>query len=322
VKALRFLLALTLCWLACASESRAYMVENRVWEKSGYQPVSTGENELQTLERYQENCPAYGELASGQQVWTKFDPEGLFAGTPLDAGEWFGAVFSGAGSGAVGYTKGLVESPYTLGKGVVSGYQQIGGLAGDVMTGNSGAKAIMQNPGTALKATVSAAGDTVKQIGQSFTTPEGIGNNVGGFVLLGGAAAKPPGLAAVDDATAANAAAKAPPPPPSASATVTRYMSKAEADTAAQTGQIPNTNAALEPRPTHVTTDAPLDSASQAQKVYELPETPTHRATVPAEQAGPLGPAKTGPTTSGGGSQNATSNPIPVKPDQITPLGP
>jgi RHS repeat-associated protein len=103
--------------------------------------------------------------------------------------------------------------------------------------------------------------------------------------------------------------------------TVTRYMSQAEADLAGSSGEIPNVNQQGIPRPTHVTTDSPLNSASKAQKVYELPVQPTHRATVPAQQAGPLGPAPSGPKTSGGGSQNATSQPIPVKPEQIHKLG-
>jgi hypothetical protein len=106
-------------------------------------------------------------------------------------------------------------------------------------------------------------------------------------------------------------------------ATVTRYMSKGEADTAAKTGEIPNVGLDGKARPTHVTTDAPLDSAAQAQAKYELPQAPTHQATVPANRVDDLGPTPDGrATTSGGGSQSATSKPIPVKPSEIKPLNP
>jgi RHS repeat-associated protein len=103
--------------------------------------------------------------------------------------------------------------------------------------------------------------------------------------------------------------------------TVTRYMGSGEAATALRTGERPNTNAAGEFRPTHVTTDAPLNSAGQAQTTYELPSAPTHRATVPAGRVTDLQGTPDGrPTTSGGGSQAATHKPIPVKPAEIKKL--
>ena len=103
--------------------------------------------------------------------------------------------------------------------------------------------------------------------------------------------------------------------------TITRYMGKAEADTAARTGEIPNAGRDGQPRPTHVTTDAPTDSASEVKQRYELPEAPTHRATVPAGRVSDLGPTPDGrPTTSGGGSQNATNQSIRVNPCEISEL--
>jgi RHS repeat-associated protein len=104
--------------------------------------------------------------------------------------------------------------------------------------------------------------------------------------------------------------------------TVTRYMGDAEAETARRTGNVPNTDAHGNPRPTHVTTDKPLNDPAAAQKKYELPNTPTQRATVPKDRVpGGLGPTPDGrPTTSGGGSQSATNQPIPVKPSEIKPL--
>lgn len=103
--------------------------------------------------------------------------------------------------------------------------------------------------------------------------------------------------------------------------TVTRYMGSAEAARAARTGEIPNVNPSGQPRPTHVTTDPPMTSASAAQKKYELPSQPTHAATVPGNRVRDLGPTPDGrQNTSGGGSQNATSQPIPVKPCEIREL--
>ena len=104
-------------------------------------------------------------------------------------------------------------------------------------------------------------------------------------------------------------------------ATVTRYMGSGEAGVAMKTGEIPNTNAAGEFRPTHVTTDPPVGSASEAQTRYELPSSPTHRATVPANRVKDLQTTPDGRArTSGGGSQAATHNPVPVKKKEIKPL--
>lgn len=104
--------------------------------------------------------------------------------------------------------------------------------------------------------------------------------------------------------------------------TITRYMGRAEAETAKRTGEIPNVGRDGQPRPTHVTADAPTDSPSEAKQKYELPEAPTHRATVPASRASDLGPTPDGrPTTSGGGgSQKATNQPIQVNPCEISEL--
>jgi RHS repeat-associated protein len=105
-------------------------------------------------------------------------------------------------------------------------------------------------------------------------------------------------------------------------ATVTRYMGPEEAKAASESGSIPNVGRDGIPRPTHVTTDSPTNSASAAKKKYELPVAPTHRATVPASRAGSLTPTPDGRSnTSGGGSQQATQQPIPVKKCEITQLG-
>jgi hypothetical protein len=105
------------------------------------------------------------------------------------------------------------------------------------------------------------------------------------------------------------------------SARYTRYMTQGEVDEALRTGNIPNYGADGVPRPTHLTSEAPLDSAAAAATRYEIGP-PTHRATVPASRVRNNGPAPDGrPTTSGGGQQSATPDPIPVKPSEIVPLG-
>jgi hypothetical protein len=100
-------------------------------------------------------------------------------------------------------------------------------------------------------------------------------------------------------------------------------MGDGEAATASSTGFIPNVDVDGNLKAIHVTTDTPMDSAAAAKQAYELTSDPTHRATVPASQAGPLGPTPDGrTTTSGGGSQAATNKPVPVSPDQIKKLNP
>jgi RHS repeat-associated protein len=163
-----------------------------------------------------------------------------------------------------------------------------------------------------LAAADRAAGDVLHAGTLAVTGDPQLAENSRNLTLLVGGVGELGKVAKVGEAVATTEKAEA---------TVTRYMSEAEANAARETGQIPNVNQQGIPRPTHVTTDTPLNSASEAQKVYELPVQPTHRATVPAEQAGPLGPAPSGPKTSGGGSQSATSQPIPVKPEQLHKLG-
>lgn len=104
--------------------------------------------------------------------------------------------------------------------------------------------------------------------------------------------------------------------------TITRYMGPGEAAAAARSGAIPNVGKDGIPRPTHVTTDRPVSSASEAMAKYELPVAPTHSATVPGNRVTDLGKTPDGRAlTSGGGSQRATQQPIPVKPDEIRKLG-
>ena len=64
-----------------------------------------------------------------------------------------------------------------------------------------------------------------------------------------------------------------------------------------------------------------MNSAAEAKAKYELAQAPTHRATVPADRVKDLGPTPDGRNiTSGKGSQNATSKPIPVQPCEIIEL--
>jgi len=72
----------------------------------------------------------------------------------------------------------------------------------------------------------------------------------------------------------------------------------------------------------HLTPDKPTNDAQAAKSKYELPEQPTHSATVPEERVPNARVPEAGPTTSGGGSQLITDEPIPVYPGEIVPLEP
>jgi len=184
MKATKFILWLLLAWLATLSTGQA---------KRYALPGAPTEGP---------NLYAYVK----QNPWTEFDPDGLFANTDLDAGEWFRAVITGAGQGAMDYGKNVIKAPYTVGQGVVSGYQQIGELGGDVLTGNTGVGTMAHNPGATLQATGQVALDALKQAAQSFSTPAGLGQNAGSFLLLGSLSAglktpvpdSPPVLAPVE----------------------------------------------------------------------------------------------------------------------------
>jgi hypothetical protein len=98
-------------------------------------------------------------------------------------------------------------------------------------------------------------------------------------------------------------------------------MTDGEANSARDKGEIPNVGRDGKARPTHVTTDKPVNDAGVAEKRYEIVK-PTHRATVPKDRVpGGLDVAPDGrPTTSGGGAQSATNQPIPVRPNEIKPM--
>ena len=109
---------------------------------------------------------------------------------------------------------------------------------------------------------------------------------------------------------------------PSLGAVLTRNMSEGEALTALRTGEIPNIGRDLKLRPTHFTRDEPANNADEAQQEYELQERPAYRATVPEERVPNPHVPEAGPTTSGGGSQLVTDEPVPVAPEEIVPLDP
>ena len=124
-----------------------------------------------------ESASGRSDFCNGDPV-NSFDPDGRFAGTPLSAGEYFSAVGSGlwTGAGNVGYA--AVTAPYRFGTTVVSGYQQLGGLIGDGLTGNSGFVDMMSHPVNTLQASGNVAVDTAVGIGrgvyQQAQTSEGL----------------------------------------------------------------------------------------------------------------------------------------------------
>jgi len=107
-----------------------------------------------------------------------FDADGRFAGTPLSAGEYFGAVGSGLWTGAGNVGCAAVTAPYRFGQTVVSGYSQMGGLLGDVLTGNSGIVDMASHPINTLQASGSVAVNTAVDMGkgiyQQAQTSEGL----------------------------------------------------------------------------------------------------------------------------------------------------
>jgi RHS repeat-associated protein len=131
------------------------------------------------------------------------DPYGLFLGTPLSAGEFFGSAFSGAGTGLFYAGKGLATAPYRLGQGVVSGYQQIGGLIGDAIvdpTFGSDLSNMASNPWQTTQAAGSAALDIGRGIVQDVKckaqSSEGRGELWGdlAFATFSGAALNSPNV--------------------------------------------------------------------------------------------------------------------------------
>jgi len=66
-----------------------------------------------------------------QNPWSKFDPEGLFLGTPLSAGEWFGSLGSGLAEGGVDVAmafRSAAEAP-----GAALGYMSVNGVGKTIM---------------------------------------------------------------------------------------------------------------------------------------------------------------------------------------------
>jgi len=181
-----------------------------------------------------------------QNPWSKFDPEGLFMWTNLDAGQWFGAVLSGAGSGAAGYAQGLAVSPISLVQTVGNGYGQIGTMAGEIATGTTGIGGMASHPAETAAAAGGVALQTGKQALNALQDPETLGKTVGAGLILGGAvaAAAPEaagaGTAATEEAAAANAGSKAAAggtPPGAESATVTLYRGVNESHVAYEDAQ-------------------------------------------------------------------------------------
>jgi hypothetical protein len=109
-----------------------------------------------------------------------FDADGRIFGTGLSTGEFFGAVGSGlaTGAGNVAYSAGT--APIRLGTTVLSGYEQIGGLIGDGLTGNSGFVDMASRPITTIQASGSVAVDMAVDIGRGIVaqaqTSEGLAN--------------------------------------------------------------------------------------------------------------------------------------------------
>ena len=125
--------------------------------------------------------PSLYDYAGGDPV-NFFDPTGRIFGTTLTLGEFASAVGSGLLTGAGNVAYSAVTAPYRFGTTVVSGYQQLGGLAGDALTGslNSDVNLMASHPISTLQATGQAAVQTAIQIGtgvaQQAQTSQGLAN--------------------------------------------------------------------------------------------------------------------------------------------------
>jgi RHS repeat-associated protein len=125
--------------------------------------------------------PSLYDFAGGDPV-NFFDPDGRIFGTPLSFGEFAGAVGSGLLQGAGNVAFSAVTAPYRFGSAVVSGYQQIGGLAGEALTGglNSDVSLLASHPINTIQVTGEAAVQTAVQIGtgvvQQAQTSQGLAN--------------------------------------------------------------------------------------------------------------------------------------------------
>ena len=127
-----------------------------------------------------------------QNPWSKFDPEGLFMGTNLSAGEWFGAVGSGVAQGAYNVTVGAVVDSYKAG---------VDHMAGAMTEAGDG------NYGMAALHGLAAAGE----VANLALTAVGAGEAVvaGKNALIGAARSEAKVLAATETAEIANATNKA-----------------------------------------------------------------------------------------------------------------
>jgi RHS repeat-associated protein len=101
---------------------------------------------------------------------TFVDPSGFIFGTPLSLREYASAVASGLGTGATNVGVAVVTAPVRFGTTVVSGYQQMGSLAGEALTGglNQDVATMAQNPLNTAKATVEVTVDGVKDTAKAI----------------------------------------------------------------------------------------------------------------------------------------------------------
>lgn len=124
-----------------------------------------------------------------ENPWSGFDPEGLFLGTSLSAGEWFGAVGSGLLEGADRVGGTIQNYPIAAVKSIGSGYAQMGELAGKISTGEAweDTKFVATHQSQIHAAEATVALQTGKQVAQSLTTPEGLTNaSLGLFTMAVG----------------------------------------------------------------------------------------------------------------------------------------
>ena len=120
----------------------------------------------------------------------------------------------------------------------------------------------------------------------------------------------PPGTVQGKVATGESVTFQGPPP-------MTRYATEGEVNIAEESGFIPNVNPAGQPKVVYVTPEAPVDSASQAENLYQIGSqnplgataTPTH---VIVGDANGITFINGGNVDGGMGTELITENRIPV----------
>jgi hypothetical protein len=245
----RLLIIAALLFLAGLVDAGAAFSKNRVWKNFDLPAVSRTDFALQLPEPQQESWLLIYDPASGSTVWSKFDPEGLSAGSQVNDGlRYLSSVSFGEGYQAIAEVTGLAQAGAGL-RNLATGNVSRGDLAR--ATGLTGAGRLVSGDVSGGEFAAAAGVDHVGA-GAARLANEGLSAGVlndasealpratltgAGVVGVGATAAKVSGLgkAAVTEAAEVNAAnkASAQSTAPTQTASTTAAVSEGEAAAAA-----------------------------------------------------------------------------------------